>query len=110
MMAAALSAALRSKPKSRARWNITAMNRTVNSLRFRLVAKNMSPFNFRRIGIDQFSETALIVTHAARRQPRCRLIEGAVYRHDETGLASEVETMKIVSLGLEDHSLRSHPP
>jgi hypothetical protein len=30
-----------------------------------------------------------------------------VYRHDETGLASEVETMKIVSLGLEDHSLRS---
>jgi hypothetical protein len=39
----------------------------------------MSPFNFRRIGIDQFSETALIVTHAARRQPRCRLIEGAVY-------------------------------
>jgi hypothetical protein len=27
---------------------------------------------------------------------------------DETGLASEVETMKIVSLGLEDHGLRSH--
>jgi hypothetical protein len=31
-----------------------------------------------------------------------------VYRHDETGLAGEIETMKIVSLGLEDHSLRSH--
>ena len=29
------------------------------------------------------------------------------YRHDETGLASEVETMKIVSLRLEDHGLRS---
>jgi hypothetical protein len=27
---------------------------------------------------------------------------------DETGLASEVETMKIVSLGLEDHGLRSY--
>jgi hypothetical protein len=31
-----------------------------------------------------------------------------VYRHDEAGLASEIETVEIVSLGLEDHGLRSH--
>ena len=31
-----------------------------------------------------------------------------VDRHDETGLASEIETMEIVSLGLEDHGLGSH--
>src|SRR5450759_4941010 len=31
-----------------------------------------------------------------------------VYRHDETGLASEIETMEIVSLGLEDDGLRAH--
>jgi hypothetical protein len=31
-----------------------------------------------------------------------------VDRHDETGLASEVETMEIVSFGFENHGLRSH--
>jgi hypothetical protein len=31
-----------------------------------------------------------------------------VYRHDETGLASQIETVEIISLGLEDHGLRSH--
>ena len=31
-----------------------------------------------------------------------------VYRHDETGLASKIEPMVIISLGLEDHGLRSH--
>ena len=31
-----------------------------------------------------------------------------VYRHDEAGLPSEIETVEIISLGLEDHGLRSH--
>ena len=31
-----------------------------------------------------------------------------VYRHDEAGLASEIETVEIISLGLEDHGLLSH--
>src|ERR1019366_232021 len=32
-----------------------------------------------------------------------------VYRHDETGLASEIETMEVVSLGFEDHGFCSPP-
>jgi hypothetical protein len=28
--------------------------------------------------------------------------------YDETGLASEIESVEIVSLGFEDHGLRSH--
>ena len=31
-----------------------------------------------------------------------------VNRYDESGLASEIETMEIVSLGFEDHGSRSH--
>ena len=38
-------------------------------------------------------------------QPQPVFIE---YRHDETGLAGEIEAVEIVSLGLEDHGLRSH--
>jgi hypothetical protein len=38
----------------------------------------------------------------AGRLPHLWVRCGGGYRHDETGLAGEVETMKIVSLGLED--------
>ena len=31
-----------------------------------------------------------------------------VYRHDEPGLAREIETVEMVSLGLEDHAMDPH--
>ena len=45
-----------------------------------------------------------------RKRHRCRQPQPIfiVYRHDETRLASEIETMEMVSLRLEDHGLPSH--
>jgi hypothetical protein len=44
-------------------------------------------------------------TRHRRGQPQSVFI---VYRHDETGLACEIETMEMVSFGLEDHG-RPYP-
>ena len=40
-----------------------------------------------------------------RGQPQAVLV---VHRYDEACLAGEIETMKMVSLGLEDYGLRSY--